>query len=216
MWRFITSTLIVMMALGGCVPIPGGIEESTLDDKLMRDVPISATGAITILPRYSGTGELCNGTDKLCICLTEKLQESKLASRYYPEAKFRDALFPWFEHGWVPRERDFLTALTNKPLVSASVAATGVRYLVLLEGSVSARESAPGHGLSVRSESASLKATVLDLQELQSLGTLQGRVSGMEYPLLILPARIYAPTISEICDKVGDRLVAFLAGAETP
>jgi hypothetical protein len=206
MRRVIVITLFAVVALAGCVPVRAGVDESKLDDRLQAKTQLSSTGGITLLPRYVGA-------DDLSACIAEKLKHSRLGHRYYPESRFRDETFPWFEPGVAPADPKALATVVGRPLVRESLAATGVRYLISLEGrAIEFKERV--YGGYAYQKSASLSATLFDLQELRSLGTVGGSASGSEYSLVILPVLVVAPVQTEVCAAVAERLIAFLGGGD--
>jgi hypothetical protein len=207
MWGKRLFGAIGAAALGGCVPVPAGVTDFDVEDTLAGEVRLSSTELVTILPRYAGADELSG-------CVAGKLQRSTLASHYYSADSFRDQLFPWFEPAVAPRSPEALAAVIGKPRVRERLAAIGVRYVISLQGYASERVAAYAGSMTVTAKTASLTATVMDLRDLRALGTVASRAAGEEFPAVILPAYIVAPTQTEVCKAVAERLIAYFGGDE--
>jgi hypothetical protein len=175
-------------------------------------------------PHVEGTGT----EEKFTDCVAEDLargKSSKNAFRVDDNHKFVDALFPWFEPSTAPTRPEGLTALFNKPLVAAKLAETGVRYVVWFDGETRKTDgggsiacgAGPGGagciGFGWWEKESDYVATVWDLKETRSAGTVSTNVTGTSALVgAIIPLPFIARVQGTACDRMADQLRSFLRG----
>jgi hypothetical protein len=213
----ITVPLVVLVGLCGCMQ--ARIEES-------REMPtkIAKGEAVVILakPQIEGAG----AEDGFMDCVGNELAGKTIAVRHNKE--FVDSLFPWFEPGTAPSKPEAVSALLSHPGVSEKVAASGVRYVVWLDGSTRKTDgggsiacgAAPGAagciGFGWWEKESDYEATIWDLQQARSAGSVGTDVTGTS---AIIGAIVPLPFISRVqgtaCNRMATELRTFFNGTDT-
>ena len=214
----IVCAVALTVGLTGCMQ--SRVEES-------REMPthIVKGEAVVILakPQVEGTG----AEDGFMDCVSDELRGGKEQIAVHSNNEFVDKMFPWFEPGTAPAKPEAVSALLTRPGVSEQVAATGVRYVVWLDGSTQKTDgggsiacgAAPGAagciGFGWWEKEAAYEATVWDLKQAKSAGSVGTNVTGTSAVIgLILPLPFVARVQGAACDRLGEQLRGFLVGAE--
>lgn len=155
-------------------------------------------------------------------CLGDKLGNGRDAITVHPTREFEDMLYPWFEPSTAPLTPDQLPVLFDQPGVAQRIADSRVRYVIWLDGStdrvasgggISCAAGAGGAGclgLAWWQTDAKYEATVWDLQEVASAGTINADVTGRSVmPAIVVPLPFIARTQSTACNGLADQLRAF-------
>src|SRR5690348_1821013 len=120
------SAFAFILLLSGCMQ--SRVEESReLHTKIQKDEAV----VILAKPQVEGA----SAEDDFMHCVSAELAghgADAIATR--SDEQFTDALFPWFEPGTAPSKPEALASLLTRPGVAEKVAASGVRYLVWLDG----------------------------------------------------------------------------------
>lgn len=205
-----------LLLLGGCM-------RSRVDESRELATAIGARDAVVILakPQIEGAGAEGQFID----CVGKRIAGRNNSIKVEPNEAFADRLYPWFEPGTVPTRPEGLTAVLAQPGVSEQVAATGVRYIVWLDGLTQRTDgggslacgAAPGaagcFGFGWWESAAEYEATVWDLQQAKSVGSVGTEVTGTSAIVgLLLPLPFIARVQGTACDKLGDQLRTFLTG----
>jgi len=213
----IAIPLVLLTGLSGCMQ--ARVEES-------REMPtkIAKGEAVVILakPQIEGAG----AEDGFMDCVGHNLQDRTIAVRDNDE--FVDSMFPWFEPGTAPSKPDAVAALLSHPGVSEKVAASGVRYVVWLDGSTVKTDgggsiacgAAPGAagciGFGWWEKESDYEATIWDLQQARSAGSVGTNVTGTS---AIIGAIVPLPFVSRVqtaaCNRMADELRTFFNGTDT-
>ena len=156
-------------------------------------------------------------------CISDGLAGGRDGLAVHSSAEFEDRLYPWFEPSLAPLSTDDLTDLLEKPGVLDRVEDTGVRFLVWLDGSTDRTASGGGitcaagvggagcMGLAWWEDDARYDATVWDLQELNSTGTIYADFLGRSVmPAIIIPIPLIARPQAKACRGLSDQLRDFL------
>ena len=116
---------ILPLTLSGCMSAT--IQES-------RELPTQIVDgeAVVILakPQIEGVA----AEDEFMDCVGRGLAKGEQPIAVRDNNAFVDELFPWFEPGTAPTRPEAVTQLLARPGVGEKVAASGVRYLVWLDG----------------------------------------------------------------------------------
>lgn len=141
--------------------------------------------------------------------------------------EFEDKMYPWFEPSTAPLSTEDLSSLLERPGVLEQVRSTGVRYLVWLDGSTDRVASGGGitcaagvggagcMGLAWWEDDARYDATVWDIQELQSAGTIHADVKGRSVmPAIIVPLPFISRPQAHACRGLTQQLRQFLTSPE--
>ncbi len=137
--------------------------------------------------------------------------------------EFEDQLYPWFEPSLAPLDTEDLSALLEKPGVLERVQTTGVRFVVWLDGSTDRTASGGGItcaagvggagciGLAWWEDDARYDATIWDLKELNSAGTIYADFIGRSVmPAIIIPIPLIVRPRARACRGLTEQLKNFL------
>ncbi|MEP7314775.1 MAG: hypothetical protein ABI859_19490 [Pseudomonadota bacterium] len=207
---------LVLLGLSGC--LRSRVQES-------RELPtlIAADEAVVVLakPQIEGAGAESDFID----CVGGKIASGSKGLKVQNNEAFTDQLFPWFEPGTVPSKAEGIAAVLAQPGVSEQVAATGVRYLVWLDGGTRKTDgggslacgAAPGAagciGFGWWEKESDYEATVWDLRQAKSVGSVGANVTGTSALVgAIVPLPFIARVQGTACNKLAAQLRSFLVG----
>jgi hypothetical protein len=156
-------------------------------------------------------------------CISDALSNGRDGLDVHSTTEFEDMLYPWFEPSMAPLSTDELAELLDKPGVLERVDSTGVRFLVWLDGSTDRTASGGGitcaagvggagcMGLAWWEDDARYDATVWDLEELNSAGTIYADFIGRSVmPAIIIPIPLIARPQAKACRGLTEQLHEFL------
>lgn len=156
-------------------------------------------------------------------CVSHALADSKQGIQVHDSIEFENMMYPWFEPSTAPLSTADLTELLEKPGVMDRVRDTGVRFVVWLDGSTDRIASGGGitcaagvggagcMGLAWWEDDSKYDATVWDIRELSSAGTIHADVRGRSVmPAIIIPLPFIARPQSHACRGLGEQLEQFL------
>jgi hypothetical protein len=160
-------------------------------------------------------------------CISTALAKGDHALDVHPSKDFEDKLYPWFEPSTAPLSTDDLSHLFERPGVLDQVRHTGVRYVVWLDGSTDRVASGGGiscaagiggagcMGLAWWEDDARYDATVWDIKNLESEGTIHADVKGRSVmPAIIIPLPFIAHPQAHACRDLTEQLKQFLTTPE--
>src|ERR1044071_2181529 len=214
----VPAVRVLGASLGGCMQ--SRVEES-------REMPthINKGEAVVILaqPQVEGTG----AEDGFMDCVSDELRGGKSNIAVRDNDDFVNKMFPWFEPGTAPAKPEAVSALLTRPGVSEQVAATGVRYVVWLDGSTQKTDggrsiacgAAPGAagciGFGWWEKESAYEATVWDLKQAKSAGSVGTNVTGTSAVIgLILPLPFVARVQATACNRMSSQLRSFFSGTD--
>ena len=156
-------------------------------------------------------------------CISDGLSDGRDGLLVHSSTEFEDKLYPWFEPSLAPLTTAELAELLDRPGVLNQVEATGVRFLVWLDGSTDRTASGGGitcaagvggagcMGLAWWEDDARYDATVWDLHEMNSTGTIYADFLGRSVmPAIIIPIPLIARPRAAACRGLTDQLRNFL------
>ena len=165
-----------LLGLAGCMN--ARIQES-------RELPtqIASGESVVILakPQIEGAAADAEFMD----CVGKGLGSGGQGIAVQDNDRFVDSLFPWLEPATAPTRAEGVTQLLMRPGVSERIAATGVRYLVWLDGATKktsgggslACGAAPGAagciGFGWWENESDYEATIWDLKQAKSAGSVE-------------------------------------------
>ncbi len=214
-----TRLLLISLAalpLAGCM-------RAHIDESRELDTRIGATESVVVLakPQLGGAGADSEFLD----CIGFRIAGRRKNIKVHPNEEFTDKLFPWFEPGTVPSRAEGMQGILSQPGVAERVAATGVRYIVWLDGGTRKTDgggslacgAAPGAagcvGFGWWEKASDYEATVWDLKQAKSAGSVGTNVSGTSAIVgAIIPLPFIAHTEQTACTRLGDQLRTFLEG----
>lgn len=200
-----------------------GCLRARVDESRELATAITSTESVVVLakPQIEGAAAESEFLD----CVGNRIARDRSIA-VHPNESFTDKLFPWFEPGTVPTRPEQVATVLAQPGVSEQVAATGVRYVVWLDGGTRRTDSggslacgvAPGAagciGFGWWEKEAQYEATVWDLRQSKSVGSVGTSVSGTSAVVgAIVPLPFIARVEGTACNRLGDQLHDFLAGA---
>jgi hypothetical protein len=160
-------------------------------------------------------------------CVSEALADSKHTILVQDSTEFEDMMYPWFEPSMAPLNTADLSELLDRPGVMAQVRGTGVRFVVWLDGSTDRVASGGGitcaagvggagcMGLAWWEDDSRYDATVWDIDELASAGTIHADVRGRSVmPAIIVPLPFIARPRAHACKGLTEQLEQFLTTPE--
>ncbi|MDJ0813742.1 MAG: hypothetical protein QNJ23_08435 [Woeseiaceae bacterium] len=211
--------LAAAMLGSGCIT-------STVMDARTSNTGISADESIVIMAKSYHLG---NETERKYIrCIEDRLGRGREGLNVIPHDQFVDSLFPWFEPRTAPAETKNLAKLMDRPGVADAIAAQGVRYIIWLDGDTDrvagggslSCAAGPGgggcFGFAWWQKDADYDASIWDLRELESSGTVSADVSGTSFmPALVIPIPMIARTQARACKTLADQLHNFIVQDES-
>jgi hypothetical protein len=151
------------------------------------------------------------------------LERGSAGLRVIPHREFVDSLFPWFEPRTAPVETKHLPKLMDYPGVVQSLEQQKIRYIIWLDGDTErvagggslSCAAGPGgggcFGFAWWQNDADYEASVWDLDELESVGTVTTDVSGTSFlPALVIPIPLIARAQSKACKALAGQLRQFI------
>jgi hypothetical protein len=218
--RVLPLALVLGIGLTGCMQ--SRVEES-------REMPthINKGEAVVILakPQVEGTG----AEDGFMDCVSDELRGGKSSITVRDNDEFVDKMFPWFEPGTAPAKPEAISALLTRPGVSEQVAASGVRYVVWLDGSTQKTDgggsiacgAAPGAagciGFGWWEKESAYEATVWDLKSSKSAGSVGTNVTGTSAIIgAVVPIPFIARVQGAACDRMASQLRTFFTEDNGP
>ena len=215
----ITAILAAALLGSGCIT-------STVVDARTSNTGIGENESIVIMAKSYHLG---NETERKYIrCIEDKLARGRNGLNVIPHEEFIDSLFPWFEPRTAPAETKNLAKLMDRPGVAEAIASQGVRYVIWLDGDTDrvagggslSCAAGPGgggcFGFAWWQKDADYDASVWDLRELESSGTVSTDVSGTSFmPALVIPLPLIARTQARACKTLANQLHNFIVQEET-
>ncbi len=215
----VPAILVTALLGSGCIT-------STVIDARTSNTGIGENESIVIMAKSYHLG---NETERKYIrCIEDKLARGRNGLNVIPHEQFVDSLFPWFEPRTAPAETKNLAKLMDRPGVAETIAAHGVRYIIWLDGDTDrvagggslSCAAGPGgggcFGFAWWQKDADYDASVWDLQELESSGTVSTDVSGTSFmPALVIPLPLIARTQARACKTLANQLHTFIVQEET-
>ncbi len=141
--------------------------------------------------------------------------------------EFVDSMFPWLEPSTAPQRPEGVTRLLAKDVVADRIAASGVRYLIWVDGSTRQTDSGgsitctlgPAGGGCIGfgwwEKESDYQAVVWDLNTARTAGSVSTNVTGTSALLgIVLPLPFIARVESTACDRLAGQLGGFLRGEE--
>jgi len=213
------STFALVALMSGCMQ--SRVEESReLHTKIQKDEAV----VILAKPQVEGA----SAEDEFMHCVASGLAGSgdgAIAMR--TDEQFTDAMFPWFEPGTAPSKPEAVAALLTRPGVAERVAASGVRYVVWLDGGTQKTDgggsiacgAAPGAagciGFGWWEKESNYEATIWDLKQAKAAGSVGTNVTGTSAIIgAVVPLPFIARVQGTACNRMANQLRTFFTGAD--
>jgi hypothetical protein len=137
----------------------------------------------------------------------------------YAEKSFIDAMFPWLEPRTAPMSSDALATLLDEPEIAQRVRATGVRFMVWIDGETAEVDSGGSVGCAISpagggclgfgwwEKESKYEVSIWDIENRAPVGKVSVNASGTSYmPALIIPIPLIARTESAACEGVAAQI----------
>ena len=210
-----SASLVLMQA---CVT-------SRVEDSREAVTGIAGDESVVIMAKSYHLGN--ETEDNYISCIEDALARGKKGLNVIPHRQFVDSLFPWFEPRTAPAETGGLPKLMERPGVKDKIEEQGVRYIVWLDGDTDkvagggslSCAAGPGgggcFGFAWWQKDADYTASIWDLDELESAGTVSADVSGTSFlPALVIPIPLIARTQAAACKGLASQLRIFIVSGD--
>ena len=195
--------------------------ESHLEPYKQTDVVVSKGEQLVVLARKQHSNH--EAEEGFVQCISDSLAKGETRLEVHSTKAFEDSMYPWFEPSTAPLSTDDLSRLLEKPEVMQQVRKTGVRYVVWLDGSTDRVASGGGitcaagiggagcMGLAWWEDDSRYDATVWDIKQVESDGTIHADVKGRSVmPAIIIPLPFIARPQAAACRGLTQQLKQFL------
>ncbi|MGQ0618441.1 MAG: hypothetical protein ACT4QA_00770 [Panacagrimonas sp.] len=190
-----------------------------------RAVAIGAGESVVVLGRrHRGDRE---SEESFNTCIADSLRSRKLP--VYAEKSFVDALFPWLEPRTAPMSSEGLNKLFDQPQIAERVRATGVRFMVWIDGETEKIDGGGSMGCGISPTGAAClgfgwweneskyEVSIWDTRDRTSVGKVSVTASGTSYmPALIIPIPLIARTEAAACAGIAGQIGELLGPAVRP
>lgn len=194
---------------------------SRMEPYKQTNVVISEGEQVVVLARKHHANHEAEGD--FVECISDALARGSNGISVHSSTEFENLMYPWFEPSTAPLDTRDLSELLEKPGVMERVRDTGVRFVVWLDGSTDRVSSGGGitcaagvggagcMGLAWWEDDARYDATVWDIQEISSAGTIHADVKGRSVmPAIVVPLPFIARPQAKACRGLTEQLVEFL------
>ena len=157
-------------------------------------------------------------------CVNKSLSKKQDYFNLIQTEYFQNMLYPWLEPRTAPQTPEDLPELLSRDLVRGTLETHNIKYLINISGETKTNSSSgalscaagPGgggcFGLAWWDDTSSYSASVWDIAQQSSVGSVSATVSGTSViPALIIPIPIIARTKSSACDGLVKQLLNFLS-----
>ena len=230
MWKSKTSLSVDpglrLAALAALSALLSGCMTSRIEQERRTFTGVQEGESMVILARsyHAGHATEANFVD----CVYDELSSGSRPFSIYEDARFLDDFYPHFEPRTAPTSPGDLPDLLQSPPVSKALAEAGIRYLVWVSGDTETLDGGGGiscavgpggggcYGLTWFEKDSDYQATVWDLQQLTSAGSVSADINGMSViPAVVIPIPLIAPTQTTACKRLANQLRVFLTDAAT-
>ena len=157
-------------------------------------------------------------------CVNKSLSKKQDYFNLIQTEYFQNMLYPWLEPRTAPQTPEDLPEFLSRGLVRGTLETHNIKYLINISGETKTNSSSgalscaagPGgggcFGLAWWDDTSSYSASVWDIAQQSSVGSVSATVSGTSFiPALIIPIPIIARTKSSACDGLVTQLLSFLS-----
>ncbi len=213
--------LVVLAAAGALL---SGCMTAKLEETRSLATQIGDGEAVVLLakPRVEGA----SAEDDFMDCVGDKMNR-RYGIAVHSNDAFQDALFPWFEPSTAPQRAEGVARLFARQNVRERIDASGVRYVVWVDGMTRQTDSGgsfscavgPGGGGCIGfgwwEKESDYDAFVWDLKEAKTAGVVSANVTGTSALLgVLVPVPLIARVQGTACDRLAEQLGTFLQGGD--
>lgn len=214
------GALLIALLCSGCVT--SKVEQLR---QTGRQVTMGAGESVVLLSRRHRSDRESESSFNQCVA--GSLRNKRVP--VYAERAFIDALFPWLEPRTAPINADALNRLLDEPAISRKLRATGVRYMVWIDGETEKIDGGGSMGCGISpagggclgfgwwEKESKYEVSIWDVQTRSPVGKVSVNASGTSYmPAVIIPIPLIARTESAACEGVAGQIGELLTPASTP
>jgi len=213
----VTFVLAAGLLISGCM-------QARIEESREAATPLEKGDRVVILakPQIEGAG----AEDEFMDCVSDGVAKGHHVA-VHDNNEFVDRMFPWFEPSTAPQRPEAMSTLLARPGVSDQVTASGVRYVVWLDGSTRKTDgggslacgAAPGGagciGFGWWQKESAYEATIWDLKQAKSAGSVGTNVTGTSAIVgAIVPLPFIARVQATACNRMSNQLRSFFTGTD--
>lgn len=214
-WRNVLVGLSAVLVLAAC-STTSRLEPYKQTDAVLEE----GEGVVILARRHHATHE---AEQDFVDCISDALASGRQEIAVHDSEQFQDMLYPWFEPSTAPLNVADLSELLERPGVADQVSATGVRFVIWLDGSTD-RTASGGQitcaagiggagcmGLAWWQDDARYDASVWDITQLNETGTIHADVRGRSVmPAIVVPLPFISRPQPKACRGLTEQLKTFL------
>jgi len=157
-------------------------------------------------------------------CLNRSLSKKQDQFNIISTTEFQNIFYPWFEPSTAPQNIEDLPKVLGKQIIKDKLDELEIKYLVKVTGETKTNASSgalscaagPGgggcFGFAWWDDTSSYEASVWDLSQEATVGSLSANVSGTSViPAIVIPIPILARTQSNACEGLTQQIVGFFS-----
>lgn len=204
--------------------LTSGCMTAKFEESRNNSTAIASHEAVVLLAKPHVEG--ISSEDEFMDCVGNKMARAT-GIQVRSNDEFVDSMFPWLEPSTAPQRPEGVTRLLAKDVVAERIAASGVRYLIWVDGTTRQTDSggsitctlgpAGGGclGFGWWEKESDYQAVVWDLTTAKTAGSVSTNVTGTSALLgIVLPLPFIARVESTACDRLAGQLGGFLRGEE--
>jgi hypothetical protein len=157
-------------------------------------------------------------------CLNRSLSKKQDQFNIISTTEFQNIFYPWFEPSTAPQNIEDLPRVLGKQIIKDKLDELEIKYLVKVTGETKTNASSgalscaagPGgggcFGFAWWDDTSSYEASVWDLSQEATVGSLSANVSGTSViPAIVIPIPILARTQANACEGLTQQIVGFFS-----
>jgi hypothetical protein len=204
--------------------LTSGCMTAKFEESRNNSTAIASHEAVVLLAKPNVEG--ISAEDEFMDCVGNKMSRAT-GIQVRSNDEFVDSMFPWLEPSTAPQRPEGVTRLLAKDVVADRIAASGVRYLIWVDGTTRQTDSGgsitctlgPAGGGCIGfgwwEKESDYQAVVWDLNTARTAGSVSTNVTGTSALLgIVLPLPFIARVESTACDRLAGQLGGFLRGEE--
>lgn len=215
------------LAAGACasalIMLPGCMT-AKLEESRNQTTAIASHEAVVLLAKPQVEG--ITAEDDFMDCVGRKMAASR-GIQVRPNDEFVDSMFPWLEPSTAPQRPEGVTRLLARDVVADRIAASGVRYLIWIDGATRQTDSGGSITCSLSpagggclgfgwwEKESDYEAVVWDLNNARTAGSVSTNVTGTSALVgILVPLPFIARVQGTACDRLATQLGGFLHGED--
>jgi hypothetical protein len=204
--------------------LTSGCMTAKFEESRNNSTAIAAHEAVVLLAKPHVEG--ITAEDEFMDCVGDKMARAT-GIQVRSNDEFVDSMFPWLEPSTAPQRPEGVTRLLARDVVADRIAASGVRYLIWVDGATRQTDSGgsitctlgPAGGGCIGfgwwEKESDYQAVVWDLNTARTAGSVSTNVTGTSALLgIVLPLPFIARVENTACDRLAGQLGGFLRGEE--